>query len=209
VPGGPGRPGPGLAAYPPARAVRSGTPDRRPAGASATASLTHGRRVRHRCSAWPAAACAPAAIVPAAPGPAGSDAAWPAFRPVRAARWRTCHRSATLEVRRPATYRASARAERPAGTRPAICGSPPGLALGVVNRSIYGQSPWVKNGEVCGSRWETRGAHRLPQIRTRALNDQLAGDFHRWHSGFRYCSPDTEKRQSPRSPPTVFPLSIY
>jgi len=144
VPGGPGRPGPGLAAYPPARAVRSGTPDQRPprgqryrvlyARAQGPPPLQRLRpwALLSAVSTWPAAACAPAAIVPAAPGPAGSDAAWPAFRPVRAARWRTCHRSATLEVRRPATYLASARAGRAAGTQPAICGSPPGRALGVV-----------------------------------------------------------------------------
>ena len=30
-------------------------------------------------------------------------------------------------------------------------------------------------------RWTPRGAHLLLQVRTRVLNDQLAGDFHRWY----------------------------
>jgi hypothetical protein len=30
-------------------------------------------------------------------------------------------------------------------------------------------------------RWTPRGAHLLLQIRTRVLNDQLSGDFHRWY----------------------------
>jgi len=33
-------------------------------------------------------------------------------------------------------------------------------------------------------RWTPRGAHLLPQIRTRVLNDQLAGDFRRWYPNF-------------------------
>jgi hypothetical protein len=33
-------------------------------------------------------------------------------------------------------------------------------------------------------RWTPRGAYLLLQIRTRVLNDQLAGDFHRWYPGF-------------------------
>ena len=32
-------------------------------------------------------------------------------------------------------------------------------------------------------RWTPRGAHLLLRVRTRALNDQLAGDFHRWYPG--------------------------
>jgi len=32
-------------------------------------------------------------------------------------------------------------------------------------------------------RWTPRGAHLLLQVRTRVLNDQLAGDFHRWYPG--------------------------
>lgn len=42
-------------------------------------------------------------------------------------------------------------------------------------------------------RWTPRGAHLLLQIRTRVLNDQLAGDFHRWHPGFTHCPPDVEE----------------
>jgi hypothetical protein len=33
-------------------------------------------------------------------------------------------------------------------------------------------------------RWTPRGAHLLLQIRTRVLNDQLTGDFHRWYPNF-------------------------
>ena len=33
-------------------------------------------------------------------------------------------------------------------------------------------------------RWTPRGAHLLLQVRTRVLNDQLAGDFHSWYPGF-------------------------
>ncbi len=33
-------------------------------------------------------------------------------------------------------------------------------------------------------RWTPRGAHLLLQVRTRVLNDQLAGDFHHWYPGF-------------------------
>ena len=42
-------------------------------------------------------------------------------------------------------------------------------------------------------RWTPRGAHLLLQIRTRVLNDQLAGDFHRRHPRFTHCSPDVEE----------------
>jgi len=31
--------------------------------------------------------------------------------------------------------------------------------------------------------------HLLLQIRTRVLNDQLAGDFHRWHPAFTHQPP--------------------
>ena len=41
-------------------------------------------------------------------------------------------------------------------------------------------------------RWSPRGAHLLLQVRTRVLNDQLADDFHRWHSGFTHCSAEAE-----------------
>ena len=49
-------------------------------------------------------------------------------------------------------------------------------------------------------RWTPRGAHLLLQVRTRVLNDQLAGDFHRWYPGFtrRRIS-----RRSRRSLPTL------
>jgi hypothetical protein len=30
-------------------------------------------------------------------------------------------------------------------------------------------------------RWTPSGAHRLLQVRTRVLNQQLRGDFERWH----------------------------
>ena len=33
-------------------------------------------------------------------------------------------------------------------------------------------------------RWSPRGAHLLLQIRTRVLNDDLAGDFRRWYPAF-------------------------
>ena len=32
-------------------------------------------------------------------------------------------------------------------------------------------------------RWTPRGAHLLLQVRTRVLNDDLAGDFARWYPG--------------------------
>ena len=33
-------------------------------------------------------------------------------------------------------------------------------------------------------RWSQRGAHLLLQIRTRVLNEDLAGDFRRWYPAF-------------------------
>lgn len=33
-------------------------------------------------------------------------------------------------------------------------------------------------------RWSPRGAHLLPQRRTRVLNHDLAADFGRWYPGF-------------------------
>jgi hypothetical protein len=42
-------------------------------------------------------------------------------------------------------------------------------------------------------RWTPRGAHLLLQVRTRVLNDQLAGDFHRWHPGFTHRPPELEQ----------------
>ena len=35
-------------------------------------------------------------------------------------------------------------------------------------------------------RWSPRGAHLLLQVRTRVLNDDLAGDFHRWFPSFAH-----------------------
>jgi hypothetical protein len=37
-------------------------------------------------------------------------------------------------------------------------------------------------------RWTTNGAHRLPQIRARIRNQQLRGDFQRWHPRLRLDS---------------------
>jgi hypothetical protein len=37
-------------------------------------------------------------------------------------------------------------------------------------------------------RWSPRGAHLLLQVRTRVLNDDLAGDFHRWYPSFAHTS---------------------
>jgi hypothetical protein len=51
-------------------------------------------------------------------------------------------------------------------------------------------------------RWTPRGARLLLQVRTRVLNDQLAGDFHRW-------SPASTRRRtlrrSRRNPPPLCP----
>jgi hypothetical protein len=33
-------------------------------------------------------------------------------------------------------------------------------------------------------RWTPQGAHLLLRLRTRVLNDELAGDFNRWYPGF-------------------------
>jgi hypothetical protein len=40
-------------------------------------------------------------------------------------------------------------------------------------------------------RWSPRGAHLLLQVRTRALNDDLAADFARWYPGFTHSSEAT------------------
>lgn len=40
-------------------------------------------------------------------------------------------------------------------------------------------------------RWSPRGAHLLLQIRTRALNDDLAADFAHWYPGFTHTSEAT------------------
>jgi hypothetical protein len=41
-------------------------------------------------------------------------------------------------------------------------------------------------------RWSPRGAHLLLQLRTRALNDTLADDFHRWYPDFTH-EPEEEE----------------
>jgi hypothetical protein len=38
-------------------------------------------------------------------------------------------------------------------------------------------------------RWTMAGAHRLLQVRTRVLNQQLRNDFERWHPQIR-AAPD-------------------
>jgi hypothetical protein len=40
-------------------------------------------------------------------------------------------------------------------------------------------------------RWSPRGAHLLLQVRTRALNDDVADDFGRWYPGFTDTSDAT------------------
>ncbi|MDA8300384.1 MAG: hypothetical protein M0005_02290 [Actinomycetota bacterium] len=45
-------------------------------------------------------------------------------------------------------------------------------------------------------RWSPRGAHLLLQVRTRALNDDLAGDFARWYPGFTH-TPETTSDDQP------------
>jgi hypothetical protein len=42
-------------------------------------------------------------------------------------------------------------------------------------------------------RWTPRGAHLLLQVRTRVLNDDLAGDFRRWHPGFTHADPERQE----------------
>jgi hypothetical protein len=53
-------------------------------------------------------------------------------------------------------------------------------------------------------RWAPRGAHLLLQIRTRVLNDQLAGDFRRWYPGFGQApDPMTLAAQPPPDCPAL------
>ena len=59
-------------------------------------------------------------------------------------------------------------------------------------------------------RWSQRGAHLLLQIRTRVLNDDLAGVFHRWYPAFTRAS---HASSWPRDPPIwdaplSYPLTI-
>ena len=63
------------------------------------------------------------------------------------------------------------------------------IAESVVNQVIAKRM--VKKQQM---RWTPRGAHLLLQVRTRVLNDDLAGDFHRWHLGFTHSPPEPEKR---------------
>ncbi len=51
-------------------------------------------------------------------------------------------------------------------------------------------------------RWTPRGAHLLLQVRTRALNDDLADDFDRWYPAFMTS---TEREDLAASPPAVLP----
>ena len=41
-------------------------------------------------------------------------------------------------------------------------------------------------------RWSPPGAHLLLQVRTRALNDDLAADFARWYPGFGDSAQQTD-----------------
>ena len=61
------------------------------------------------------------------------------------------------------------------------CGEPISTATAeaTVNRVISRRM--VKKQQM---RWSPRGAHLLLQVRTRVLNDDLAGDFARWYPGF-------------------------
>ncbi len=53
------------------------------------------------------------------------------------------------------------------------------LAESAVNQVI--SKRMVKKQQM---RWSPRGAHLLLQVRTRALNDDLAADFARWYPSF-------------------------
>jgi len=57
------------------------------------------------------------------------------------------------------------------------------LAESAVNQVI--SKRMVKKQQM---RWSPRGAHLLLQVRTRALNDDLTGDFARWYPGFTHTS---------------------
>jgi hypothetical protein len=54
-------------------------------------------------------------------------------------------------------------------------------------------------------RWSPRGAHLLLQIRTRVLNDDLAGDFRRWYPALM---PTSERQAWRRELPHFVPLSF-
>jgi hypothetical protein len=56
-------------------------------------------------------------------------------------------------------------------------------------------------------RWTPRGVHLLLQVRTRILNDDLAGDFHRWHPGFTHAAPEPGELAAAAEPSRGFPRS--
>jgi hypothetical protein len=45
-------------------------------------------------------------------------------------------------------------------------------------------------------RWSPRGAHLLLQVRTRVLNDDLAGDVRRWYPGLSHL-PEAARDDQP------------
>jgi hypothetical protein len=61
-------------------------------------------------------------------------------------------------------------------------------------------------------RWSPRGAHLLLQVRTRVLNDDLAGDFRRWYPGLTEptaAEPVTIAASSARSRSLLVPKREY
>jgi hypothetical protein len=52
---------------------------------------------------------------------------------------------------------------------------------------LAGRFAWIARwpGEAEQLRWTMAGAHRLLQVRTRVLNQQLRHDFERWHLQLR------------------------
>ncbi|MBV9379452.1 MAG: hypothetical protein JOY82_20975 [Streptosporangiaceae bacterium] len=72
------------------------------------------------------------------------------------------------------------------------CGEPISTATAeaTVNRVISRRM--VKKQQM---RWSPRGAHLLLQVRTRVLNDDLAGDFARWYPGVRHPRPAAASRR--------------
>jgi predicted transcriptional regulator len=56
-----------------------------------------------------------------------------------------------------------------------------------VNKVV--SKPMVKKQQM---RWSPRGAQLLLQVRTRALNDDLAKDFHRWFPNFAHVVPNSQ-----------------
>lgn len=64
------------------------------------------------------------------------------------------------------------------------------LAESAVNQVIAKRM--VKHQQM---RWSPRGAHLLLQVRTRAINDDLAADFARWYPGFTHTTGGTPHDQ--------------